>query len=327
MNRRQFLGAAIFSSAAFLKHNMLADPDINTSGIPQSDWVVEILGSSQDGGVPHIGCKCERCDYYRKNQLKLFAASLGLYDLKNERFFLFDATPDIKRQLEHAEKRHMVDKKHLPLKFTPDGIFLTHAHMGHYTGLMYYGFESINSKGLPVFCSEKMSEYLRKNGPWSQLVKYKNIVLNIVGSETVTDLGDGCKIIPYSVPHRQEYSDTLCFRIEGPDRSVLYIPDIDRWEHWDRQIAEEVRQVDTALLDGTFFADGELPGRDMSKIPHPTVRSTMELLRDIVERGKTKVYFTHLNHSNPLVIPESDETRYVLKQGFYVAREGMLFEL
>ncbi|MFC1724921.1 MBL fold metallo-hydrolase [candidate division KSB1 bacterium] len=327
MKRRQFLKTSVLLSGALFSSDLLEKLEKKSSKNPESDWVVEILGSSQDGGVPHIGCDCLRCEFYRRKGSRMFPASLGLYNRKSKQFFLFDAAPDIREQLEQARSRHFLRKLNLPLKFSPDGIFLTHAHMGHYTGLMYYGFESVNAKELPIFCSEKMTDFLRNNGPWSQLVKFENIVLNVVKPGKYIELSEGCKVISFSVPHRQEYTDTLCFKITGPQKSVLYIPDIDRWEQWDRSITEEVQKVDFAVLDGTFFANGELPGRDMSKIPHPTVMSTIKLLKNVINNGKTKVYFTHLNHSNPLVMPESKETFSLLNEGFFVAREGMLFEL
>ena len=70
------------------------------------------------------------------------------------------------------------------------------------------------------------------------------------------------------IPHRDEYSETVGFVIRGPDRSALFLPDIDKWDRWERKIADVLADADVAYLDGTFFADGELLGRDMSKIPH-----------------------------------------------------------
>ena len=57
------------------------------------------------------------------------------------------------------------------------GIFLTHAHMGHYTGLMWLGKEVMGAAKVPVHAMPRMAAYLRSNGPWSQLVKLENIEL------------------------------------------------------------------------------------------------------------------------------------------------------
>lgn len=326
MNRRDFLKSSLVFSG------LVTVPWLNRNyylkkSLDFSDWVIEILGSAQDGGVPHFGCTCKHCAFYRAKNKRLFASSLGLYNLKRKRFYLFDATPDIKSQLEFADANHQKGDLDLHLKFEPDGVFLTHAHMGHYTGLMYYGFESVNSKDIPIYCSLKMSDYLTNNGPWSQLVKYGNISLKTSEPGNRINLKDGCSVIPFTVPHRQEYTDTLGFKITGSKKSLLYIPDIDRWEQWNMSVIDEVKNVDYAVLDGTFFSGNELPGRDISKIPHPTVRSSIELLKNTVTKEKNKVFFTHLNHSNPLVIEDSPETRYVLENGFYIAREGDIFEI
>ena len=326
MNRRGFLKFSLVFSGFITAPQLTRNYKLKKA-FGFSDWVIEILGSAQDGGVPHFGCTCNNCNYYREKGKKLFAASIGLYNLKSRKFYLFDATPDIKDQLEFASINHKKRDLNLTLKFEPDGIFLTHAHMGHYTGLTYYGFESVNSKNIPVYCSKSMADYLTDNGPWSQLVKYNNINLKVSKPGKEIDLGDGCRVIPYTVPHRQEFTDTFGFKIKGPTKSLLYIPDIDRWEQWDRSIIEEVKGVNYAVLDGTFFSGGELPGRNMSKIPHPTVKSSIELLKNTVKKEKNKVFFTHLNHSNPLVIEGSPETKFVQDSGFYIAREGDIFEI
>jgi len=323
INRRNFLQSSIGLGAFYFPKNFYCDRGRNR--LPTTDWVVEVLGTAQDAGVPQFGCRCKNCDYYHRKNIKLYASCIGLYNRKWKKFFIFDATPDIREQLFFAEQHHKLNKLNLPLKYIPDGIFLTHAHIGHYTGLMHYGFESLNSNELKVYCSNEMANYLSENGPWSQLVDYHNISLNIIspGKESIVD--PDCKIVPYLVPHRQEYTDTLCYRISGKEKSLIYIPDIDSWEEWDKSIIEVVQETDIVIIDGTFFDYTELPGRDKTKIPHPTIKSSIELLKPVVNSTETQVYFTHLNHSNPLVIYNNRENEYVKNNGFNVAKQGMLF--
>ncbi len=133
------------------------------------------------------------------------------------------------------------------------------------------------------------------------------------------------RVTAVPVPHRQEYSEVVGYHVEGPSRSLLYLPDIDSWEEWDEQgvrIEEWIARVDRAYLDGTFFADGEIPGRDMSGFPHPFVTHSMERFRDLPDTEKRKVRFIHLNHTNPALDPDSEARRRVESAGFGVAVRG-----
>ena len=158
-----------------------------------------------------------------------------------------------------------------------DGVFLTHAHMGHYTGLMHFGREAVGARGIPVYAMPRMFEFLTNNGPWAQLVELENIELRPLSDREQVDLSSRLAVTPLEVPHRPEYSETVGYRIDGPNKSAVFIPDIDKWEDWTTDIRDVIRSVDYALLDASFFADGELKGRDMNVIKHPFVSESMRL--------------------------------------------------
>jgi pyrroloquinoline quinone biosynthesis protein B len=233
---------------------------------------------------------------------------------------MFDATPHFSEQLFELDKEAPGDR------FELAGIFLTHAHIGHYTGLMFLGHEVMGAHDVPVYAMPRMSDYLVNNGPWSQLVAFRNIVLKPLQNHAAVSLG-GLKVTPFLVPHRDEYSETVGYRIDGPNKSALFIPDINKWSSWDTDIAELVKSVDYALIDATFYADGELPGRDMSKIQHPFVVESMRAFADLspIERGK--VWFIHMNHTNPLLNKHSEERKFVESEGFKVAVKGLRLPL
>jgi pyrroloquinoline quinone biosynthesis protein B len=237
---------------------------------------------------------------------------------------MFDATPDFPEQLRDLCLAAPARPKASP---PLDGIFLTHAHIGHYTGLMYLGHEAMGTRGVKVFAMARMRSFLENSGPWSQLVKYGNIALEPLTAGEPVDLGRGLRVTPFLVPHRQEYSEVVGFRIDGPGRRALFIPDIDSWEEWDAsgvRLEDAIAGVDIAFLDGTFFADGELPGRDMKTVPHPLIRHTMDRLGALSVEQRRKVRFIHLNHTNPALWPESDARREVLSRGFGIADEGQV---
>jgi len=273
-----------------------------------------VLGIAQDGGVPHIGCRQELCvAARRKPELRRRVTSLGLVDQRSGRRYLIDATPDLPSQLESLHGgRGWPDRQR-----TVDGILLTHAHVGHYAGLMYLGREALGARAVPVYATSRLARFLRENGPWGQLVSLGQIELRELTPGQELALGPDLKVTPLTVPHRDEYSDTVGFRVRGPSRSLLFIPDIDKWERWDRRVEDEVAAVDTALLDGTFFDAGEVPGRSLAEIPHPLVEETAARL--FGSRGR--VLLIHLNHTNRLLWDEPARRR-LLARGLDVAREG-----
>lgn len=287
---------------------------------------VKVTGTAQDGGIPHIGCFCSNClRAWNDPRYSRLVASLALFDLNESKSFFIDVTPDVRKQTRMVRDR--LDSKNREKRFRPDGILLTHAHIGHYTGLMFYGYEAQSTDRLPVYCSQRMGTYLSQNGPWSQLVDRKNIVLETISPGKSYPLTPQITISAFQVPHREEFSDTLGFKIEGPKRSLLYIPDIHDWKTWDRSIADEVRDVDFALIDGTFFSPEELPSRDLSSIGHPFIADSMELLLDVARYGKTRIYFTHLNHSNLALDPAGEAGKIMEKSAFGLAEDGMEFPL
>ncbi len=283
---------------------------------------LQVLGITQDAGYPQASCYQPHCNRaWEDSTARRTTSSIALVDSRAKQKYLFDATPDIREQL---YRLHLAAPDG---DFVLDGVFLTHAHIGHYTGLMHFGHEAAGTKDVPVYAMPRMHEFLSSNGPWDQLVRYRNIELRALEDGDKVLLGDALTVTPFLVPHRDEYSETVGYRINGPDRSAVFIPDIDKWERWDTDIRDVVRSVDYALLDAAFFADGELPGRDMSAIPHPHARETMALLDRLNEEERSRVIFIHMNHTNPLLIDSSPEQAEVIKRGFRFAREGMRLEL
>jgi pyrroloquinoline quinone biosynthesis protein B len=285
-----------------------------TEAAPASGVRALVLGIAQDGGVPHIGCRQDLCVKARKDaRLRQRVASLGLIDDEGDKRFLIDATPDMPSQLESLLGAG-------PWKRPPlDGILLTHAHIGHYAGLMYLGREALGAQGVPVYATPKMCAYLRDNGPWSQLVKLGNIELRTLQPGEEVALTPKLRVTAVTVPHRDELSDTVSFRIRGANRVLLYIPDVDKWERGTKPLADLMQGIDVAFLDGTFYDASELPGRNMAEVPHPLVGETVALLP--TQRLKSRVLFIHLNHTNKLLW--DDAARQALHdQGFDVARDG-----
>ena len=288
----------------------------------EPDVYVQVLGIAQDAGYPQTNCYQPHCmRAWEDRDLRRMASSIAVVDNTSKAKYLFDATPDMREQL------YELHKSAPDTEYSLDGVFLTHAHMGHYTGLMHIGREDVGAKGIPVYAMPVMTEFLSNNGPWDQLVRLNNIELMPLANGTPVELNTHLVVTPLLVPHRREYSETVGYRIDGPNKSAVFIPDIDKWEDWTTDIRAIIRDVDYALLDATFFADGELKGRDMSTIKHPHVAESMDLLEDLTDAEKSRVIFIHMNHTNPLLIDGSPEQVEVERRGFRFAREGMRLAL
>jgi len=279
---------------------------------------LQVLGVAQDAGYPQLGCIKDCCkDLWNDLDARKMVSCIGLIDpLKND-YWIFDATPDVKDQIMKCNEALSNAKIEMP-----SGVFITHAHIGHYTGLMQFGREAFGSEDLPVYAMPRMNEFLTTNGPWSQLVSLKNIKLNPIANNVEISVGSDLKVVPITVPHRDEYSETVGYKIIGPAKKILFIPDIDKWEKWDRDIIEEIKNVDVALLDGSFFRNGEIWGRDMSMIPHPFIEESMKLFDTLSANEKAKIHFIHFNHTNPVLRQDSDAYKEVIDKGYHIAQEG-----
>ena len=281
-----------------------------------------VLGIAQDAGYPQAGCFRPHCmSGWEDRGRRLSTSSIALVNPAADSKHIFDATPHLPDQLYRLEQEAPSER------FRLAGFFLTHAHMGHYTGLMHLGREAMGANAVPVYAMPRMSAFIERNGPWSQLVSLKNIRLKTLADGKPIDAGANVHVTPFLVPHRDEFSETVGYRIDGPNRSAVFIPDIDKWHAWDEDIVELVRDVDYALLDASFFADGEIPGRAMSEIPHPFVTESMALFDTLDDEERSRVIFIHINHTNPILKPDSDEYREVIKRGYRVATEGLRLPL
>lgn len=271
-----------------------------------------ILGIAQDAGYPQADCKKSCCaQLWNDKSNRKMVSSIGLRDPQSKKAWMFDATPDFKDQL----KILLQDEYELA------GIFLTHAHMGHYTGLMHLGREAMGSKSVPVYVMPRMEKYLQDNGPWSQLINLENIALTPINDNQKITLENQLSVTPFLVPHRDEFSETVGFNISSKNKSAIFIPDIDKWDKWDTDINAEIEKVNWAFLDGTFYKNGEIWGRDMSQIPHPFIEESMARFSSLNTLDKSKIQFIHLNHTNPLLNETSKEYDDLKHFGFSVAKE------
>jgi pyrroloquinoline quinone biosynthesis protein B len=274
-----------------------------------------LLGNAQDAGLPQAGCECENClAAWASPSQRKWVSALGLLDSTARQWFLIDATPDFREQL------HWMQTGAGPAALT--GILITHAHIGHYTGLIHLGYEAMAARSLPLYGTPRLNAFLRAHAPWRQLVDQSNIALRELAPDEWRPLTPELAVRPTRVPHRGEWSDTVAFVVRGPRRQLLYLPDIDGWEQWNCRVEDVAANVDVALLDGSFFSADELPTRVVAEIGHPLVTDTATRLKGL----PTDIRFIHLNHTNPLH-RHGPERAWLEAQGFRVGEIGDRWEL
>lgn len=281
-----------------------------------------VMGIMQDGGLPHIGCTCPRCLAAQADPSgRKYAACLAVVDAREPppRIWLVDATPDIKDQLAllapwlgpHPDRPRRLRQ--------PDGIFLTHAHMGHIGGLPQFGPEAMAVQALPVYAPPRLVPLLAENKLWKPAVS--GMVLRPLAMGEPLFLGPDLTITAVPVPHRDEWAaGTVAYLIQGPSRSLIYLPDIDDWSQWP-QAQTSLAAVDVALVDASFYSMAELGGR--AAVAHPLVPDTLARFANI----SGQLVLTHLNHTNPLLDEGSAARHAVEAEGVLVAERGMTFEL
>jgi pyrroloquinoline quinone biosynthesis protein B len=310
IKRSLYAGASILLSQKSYQSPLRLGPDKKKSHI-ESPIMVKFLGTAQDGGFPQMACYCDNCRAARKNpKLARKVVSLGVLNHKTGKSFMIEATPDAARQVEMIQA---VDPKFQRFEGNPiDGILLTHADIGHYSGLVQFRPEVTTIRNLAVFCTKIMAGFLSENEPWRFMVQRNIITLMPVEFEQPVRLDDEISFRAIKIPH-DKHSDMAGFMIRGPNRSLLFIPDIDQWED---RFLDIVASADYAVVDGTFYSE-----RKGSKI-HPLITESMAFFKDIAEAKKTSIIFIHFNHNSHLLSQDTSIRESIEAKGFYVADDG-----
>ena len=286
---------------------------------------VVILGTSQDGGRPQVGCQKICCEAARKEpDLARFPVALGIKGT-DDSFHLVEASREMARQFDIWASTE-------GFAGVLSSLCLTHAHLGHVDGLGLFGKEVMGVKGLITYCSPAMISLLNKTPAWLELLRQEALLPRPWDAGTSFEPTEKCgfTITPIPVPHRSELTDTHALLVTGPERRLLFLPDIDSWDEvlHGRGLKEwlDEMDVDIALIDGTFWDSDELADRNMDEVPHPTVVDSLERLGRRNPQDP-EIHFLHLNHTNPLHDLGSEQSLEVMHKGWNVCEQGAIFEL
>ncbi|MFG2007125.1 pyrroloquinoline quinone biosynthesis protein PqqB [Spirillospora sp. NPDC048911] len=297
---------------------------------------VRILGTAAGGGVPQWNCACPGCAAARADpRLRRRHASIAVED-GTGRWYVVNATPDIGEQIEaYAELRPGPGHRETPLA----GVILTDAELDHTLGLMRLR----EAKGLNVIATTTVHRALDEGLRLGHtLSPYTGIARSDLPTDKPLVLGEGhleVQGIPVS-NKRPRYAAALDLEDEGwvvalrlTDRRsgtiLVYAPALAAWPP---ELDEALAGADCVFLDGTFWDDEE-PRRagfsqktatGMGHLPIAGPGGTADRLGALPAARRL---YTHLNNSNPLVLPGHDGHRDLARRGIEIAQEGAVIEL
>lgn len=289
---------------------------------------VTILGTAQDGGIPQAGCSCQRClDAHRDLKLRKYPVSLGILGVDGTKHII-----EITKNLSEQLVIWTPDKNEL---FIPETVSITHLHLGHVEGIGQLGKPVMGLREVDVYLSPKNKDVFDNRSDILLMEDEGNIRTHSKNFYHPFEPKDGCgfslQFIP--IPHRSELGDNAAIIIKAEGKSILFMPDQDSWgDTLDYHSKENIRDflkmfdIDEALIDGTFWSMDELPRRDISKIPHPTIQETIQLLGSKRE-GDPEISFLHLNHSNPVNDLGSEQRKVVEENGWKISEIGDVLKL
>jgi pyrroloquinoline quinone biosynthesis protein B len=277
--------------------------------------ILTLLGIAQDGGRPQPGCTRSCCEGLTEADYRS-PVSLSI-QTNNGTTLLIEATRDLGRQL------RMIGNPSI------DHLFITHAHLGHVDGLGLFGRETMSARNIQLHCSPSMYSLIERTPAWNQLLLQNVLELGTFPRIEIDDV-----IVEFiHIPHRAELSDMHAIIIRGREKSLLFLPDHDSWNetlvaHSCNTIRDFLNKynIDIALLDGTFWSGGELQGRDMSVVPHPTIEDSLQRLGSR-KQTDPDISFIHLNHTNPAYDQTGIEHQELVQLGWRLGEEGQSFKL
>ena len=277
--------------------------------------ILTLLGIAQDGGRPQPGCTRSCCEGLTEADYRS-PVSISI-QTSNGTTLLIEATRDLGRQL------RMIGNPSI------DHLFITHAHLGHVDGLGLFGRETMSARNIQLHCSPSMYSLIERTPAWNQL-----LLQNVLEFGTFPRIEIDDVVVEFiHIPHRAELSDMHAIIIRGREKSLLFLPDHDSWNetlaaHSCNTIRDFLSKynIDIALLDGTFWSGGELQGRDMSVVPHPTIEESLQRLGSRKQKDPD-ISFIHLNHTNPAYDQTGTEHQEIVQLGWRLGEEGQSFKL
>jgi pyrroloquinoline quinone biosynthesis protein B len=292
-----------------------------------------VLGSAAGGGFPQWNCGCPNCLAVREGRPGFEARtqdSIAVSAADSERFVLVNASPEILLQVQRTKALWPRASRHSPIA----AVVLTNGDMDHVLGL----FSLRESWPLALYVTASVRRGLEESAFVRTLRRFEGqLVVRELALDHTIDLRDaandplGVALRPFAtsgklpvhfVGHAKESpEDNIGLTFSSPSGgSLVYAAacgsaDVELGGH------------DVVLFDGTFFREDELIRLGLSKavakdMAHVTIDGAAGSLARLAGLKARKIY-THINNTNPILAPDSNERRAVLAAGWEIAHDGM----
>ncbi|MFQ5958339.1 MAG: pyrroloquinoline quinone biosynthesis protein PqqB [Alphaproteobacteria bacterium] len=307
---------------------------------------IVVLGAAAGGGFPQWNCNLESSRRARagdpaarpRTQSSLAVSADG------ERWFLLNASPDLRQQIDATPELHpRSGKRHSPIA----GVVLTNADVDHVAGLLTLR----ESQPLVVYATPRVQGALRSNS-----------IFNVLNPDFVDridlDLGaalelrardgaaSGLVVEAFTVPGKvalwledptagEDFGttdeDTIALELsarEGEAR-FFYIPGCAAMTP---ALAARLEGAPLVFFDGTLWRDDEMiaagvgvkTGKRMGHVSMSGADGSIAVFRNL---GVARKVFIHVNNTNPALLDDSPERVEVEAAGWEVAHDGMEIRL
>jgi pyrroloquinoline quinone biosynthesis protein B len=301
--------------------------------------IVRVLGSAAGGGVPQWNCACDNCSAARAGRRPARTQSGLAVSADGKRWLLLNCSPDIAAQIEAFTPLHPRALRGTPIA----GMLFTDANVDHLGGLAVLR-QSGGDRGFILRSSaivRKIAATQTAFAPFTQPPhRWLETPLgtpcepvsetDLVGNElTVTALAVEGTTPGYD-GRRRARGAVVAYEIVDAARGarLLFAPVFSRI---DGALRSAIDSAHVAFLDGTFYADDELESQHLlakraSALGHQPVGGEGGTLRAL-HASRSRVIFTHVNNSNPMLDPDSPAARAVREAPAEIAYDGMELSL
>jgi pyrroloquinoline quinone biosynthesis protein B len=275
---------------------------------------IQILGSAAGGGLPQWNCACINCVAARAGKIdhqtqSSIAISADSEELQN--WWLINASPDLPRQIESSTR--LQPRRNIWRNTPIAAVLLTNADIDHALGLLLLRQQE---KPLVVYATEETRVALA----WLDrtLAPFCGIEWRKISSQ-FQPLNGSIAFRAIELPHSVAFQ----FRDEASGRLALVAPAVGELTS---ELSEASADSDVIFFDGTFWSEDELaavrPGaRRAREMNHLPIRGgSLDFLRQSPARQKI---YTHINNTNPIIMPDSPERAELDRAGIEVGRDGL----
>ena len=293
--------------------------------------IVRVLGSAAGGGVPQWNCACANCRAARAGERPRRSQSSFAVSADGERWWLVNASPDIAQQIEAAPALQPRAGRGTPIA----GMLFTDANVDHLGGLavlrqtgehafVIYSSATVRTLALQ---QQSFSPFGAVPHHWNAVVSgdtfslEATLAVRVIAVQGTTPGYAGREALPdavvaYAVSDLQSGATALFAPVFAAVGTAL---------------ATAVEGADLAFLDGSFWSDDELGGVGVDKaarsLGHAPVGGPGGSLDMLATLRPGRRFFAHLNNTNPLLDPASDEWAQAAARGFEVAEDGLELRL